>query len=66
MDTLLIRQYCVSKKCRFLPRPMSRFCGDTQANQGVRMDKERYQTQSAENITPLVASNNRYTQEDRV
>ncbi|MGF6153850.1 hypothetical protein QFZ84_004857 [Pseudomonas fluorescens] len=30
------------------------------------MDKERYQTQSAENITPLVSSNNRYTQEDIV
>lgn len=30
-------------------------------NRELRMDKERYQTQSAENITPLVSSNNRYT-----
>lgn len=35
-------------------------------NRELRMHKERYQTQSAENITPLVSSNNRYTQEDVV
>lgn len=32
----------------------------------LRMHKKRYQTQSAENFTPLVSSNNRYAQEDVV
>jgi hypothetical protein len=35
---------------------MLRFWRDTQAEQGLHMDKERYQTQTAENIMPLVSS----------
>jgi hypothetical protein len=34
---------------------MLRFWRDTQAEQGLHMDKERYQARTAENIVPLVS-----------
>lgn len=50
----------------FPSSPVSRSGATLKLIRELSMHKKRYQTQSAENFTPPVASNNRYTQEDVV
>lgn len=46
-----------AQACRFPPRVMSRVGATLNLNKELRMGKEHHQTQTADNITPLVSSN---------